>query len=114
MTDREPTRALSIRQPFAELILRGVKKIEYRSVATNLRERVYVYASKTPSDPELYEDAGLDPAAFPTGVLVGTVEIAGCTGEPGDYRWKLRAPERLAEPLVPRARAQPVWFRPFP
>ena len=37
---------MSIRQPFAELILRGVKKIEYRSIQTHKRERVYIYASK--------------------------------------------------------------------
>ncbi len=29
-------RALSIRQPYAELILRGIKKIEYRSRPTRL------------------------------------------------------------------------------
>jgi hypothetical protein len=38
-------RALSIRQPHIEAILRGVKKIEYRSIRTNIRERVYLYAS---------------------------------------------------------------------
>ena len=37
-------RALSVRQPYAELILRGEKKIEYRSKPTNIRERVYLYA----------------------------------------------------------------------
>jgi len=29
-------RALSVRQPFAELILRGVKRIEYRSRPTRI------------------------------------------------------------------------------
>ncbi len=39
--------ALSIRQPYAELILRGVKRIEYRSRATKIvGERFYIYASK--------------------------------------------------------------------
>jgi hypothetical protein len=41
--------ALSIRQPFAELILRGVKTIEYRSFATRiLGQRFWIYASKGP------------------------------------------------------------------
>ena len=35
--------ALSIRQPHVEQILRGKKKIEYRSMPTNKRERVYIY-----------------------------------------------------------------------
>ena len=38
-------RALSIRQPYAELILRGVKTIEYRSRPTKIiGERFYIYA----------------------------------------------------------------------
>jgi hypothetical protein len=40
-------RALSIRQPFAELILRGVKTVEYRSRPTRIvGERFHIYASK--------------------------------------------------------------------
>ncbi|CAN5488460.1 hypothetical protein BH09PLA1_BH09PLA1_02240 [soil metagenome] len=44
-------RALSIRQPFAELILRGIKTVEYRSRATSIvGERFYIYASKAKSE----------------------------------------------------------------
>ena len=40
-------RALSIRQPYAELILRGVKTIEYRSRPTRIiGERFYLYAAR--------------------------------------------------------------------
>ncbi|HEV2292860.1 MAG TPA: ASCH domain-containing protein [Tepidisphaeraceae bacterium] len=40
-------RALSIRQPFAELILRGMKTIEYRSRPTRIiGERFYIYAAR--------------------------------------------------------------------
>ncbi len=40
-------RALSIRQPFAELILRGIKTVEYRSRPTSIiGQRFYIYASK--------------------------------------------------------------------
>ena len=39
--------ALSIRQPFAELILRGVKTVEYRSRPTRvIGRRFYLYASR--------------------------------------------------------------------
>ena len=39
--------ALSIRQPFAELILRGIKRVEYRSRATRqVGRRFWIYASK--------------------------------------------------------------------
>src|SRR5207249_1701899 len=41
--------ALSIRQPYAELILRGIKTIEYRSRGTKIvGERFYIYATKRP------------------------------------------------------------------
>src|SRR5258706_7805396 len=40
-------RALSIRQPYAELILRGIKTVELRSRSTRIvGERFYIYASK--------------------------------------------------------------------
>ena len=40
-------RALSIRQPFAELILRGTKRIEYRTRPTRIiGERFWIYASR--------------------------------------------------------------------
>jgi hypothetical protein len=40
-------RALSIRQPFAELILRGIKTAELRSRPTRIiGERFYIYAAK--------------------------------------------------------------------
>src|SRR5437773_5295202 len=43
-------RALSIRQPFAELILRGIKTIEYRSRPTRIiGERFHIYAGKKPA-----------------------------------------------------------------
>ena len=40
-------RALSIRQPFAELILRGIKTVEYRSRPTRIiGQRFHIYAAK--------------------------------------------------------------------
>jgi hypothetical protein len=40
-------RALSIRQPYVELILRGIKTVEYRSRPTRIiGERFYLYAAK--------------------------------------------------------------------
>jgi hypothetical protein len=108
-------RALSLRQPHAENILRGVKIMEYRSVSTNIRGRVYIYASKQPADPSFFEELEAKPGDFPTGLLVGTVEIIGC--EKADaaegFQWQLANPERLSEPRKPENKPQPVWFTPF-
>lgn len=100
---KRPTRALSIRQPYAEQILRATKRVEFRSVPTRIiDERVYVYASLTA------EPGG---EHLPRGVLVGTVEIARCSKRAGQYRWHLRRPNRLRRPLRPRNHPQPVRFR---
>jgi hypothetical protein len=40
------TVALGVRQPWIELILRGVKTIEVRSQDTRIRGTIYLYASK--------------------------------------------------------------------
>src|SRR5687768_4129077 len=95
-------RALSIRQPYAEQILLGTKNVEYRGRPTSIRQRVYIYASMTPGDIEDWEEMNLQPGDLPTGVLVGTVEINDCTGEPGDYEWHLAKPERLKRHLKPK------------
>jgi hypothetical protein len=105
--------ALSIRQPYAELIMRGVKRIEYRTQPTRKRGRVYIYASKTPGPPAEFRALGLKPGDLPTGVLIGTVEITGCNGREGYYEWTLANPQRLPEPVAPTRHPQPSWFFPF-
>ncbi|WP_160167073.1 ASCH domain-containing protein [Rhodopirellula baltica] len=40
-----PLKALSVRQPWAELILRGHNTVEFRSQITKIRGRVYVYVA---------------------------------------------------------------------
>jgi rubrerythrin len=89
-------RALSIRQPYAEQISRGTKRFEYRSRPTAIRGRIYIYASLKPGKAEEFERMHIQPGDLPTGVLVGTVEITDCSGEPGDYRWAFSATAAIA------------------
>src|SRR5262245_14188821 len=92
-------RALSIRQPYAELILRGIKTVELRSISTNIiGERFYIYASKTPASRPIWSEdlqVGRPPgwmielaqqikmiepgALLPTGVIVGSAVIEKVT-----------------------------------
>lgn len=112
----EPLKALSIRQPWAELILRGDKTAEYRSQPTKVRGRVYIYAPLASADLDDAETARLlGPPAVDLlrGVTVGTVEIVDCVGSDGEYEWCLANPERLDPPLAPSEQPQPVWFHPF-
>jgi hypothetical protein len=51
-----------------------------------------------PGKVEDFERARRRPGELPTGVLVGMVEVVGCTGEPEAFEWHLANPERLAKP----------------
>ena len=110
-----PNRALSVRQPFAEQIISGSKPIEYRSKPTTIRERVYIYASRTLTtrEKQAYKKMKKEPGEFPVGVLVGTVEIIDCKKKPDEYQWKLANPKRLKKPIKPDNHPQPMWFKPF-
>jgi hypothetical protein len=86
-------KALSIRQPHAEAIMRGVKPIiEFRSRPTKVRERIYIYASlgryTSEEEATMMEMYGIDDVAcddLPRGVPIGTVELWNCTGSAGNY-----------------------------
>ncbi len=124
--------ALGIRQPWAELILRGLKTIEIRSSQTHIRGPIYVYASKklakTPHAEKAAEKAGINVEELPTGVLIGTVEItdsfpasqkhAAASGVPaeilkGKYGWELANLQRMQNLIVPDYLPYGVWFYPF-
>jgi hypothetical protein len=107
-------RAISIRQPYVEQILRTTKRVEYRTRPTRLRERVYLSAGLTSGDPADFAALGLRPGDLPVGVIVGTVEVIDCTGVGGDCEWHSARPERLAVPLSPTNQPQPeVWRHRF-
>ncbi|MCZ2340445.1 MAG: DEAD/DEAH box helicase family protein [Bacteroidales bacterium] len=114
--DVRSMRALSIRQPFAEAILRGAKMSEFRSGPTSIRGRILIYASQTRySDDEErqmaseYGIADVEPDDLLRGVIVGSVELYDCNGD----EWLLRNPQRAAKPVEPTNRPNPVWFFPF-
>ena len=111
----EITHAISIRQPFVEQILLGIKKYEYRSTLTHIRGRVYLYASKKPIDSSNdWRIAKSERGKLPTGVIVGSVVIAGCAWSAKDdcFRYKLESPKRIRKYLVPKGQPQPRFFRP--
>ena len=108
--------ALSIRQPWAWLILHGGKDIENRNWPTRFRGRVLVHAAKgmthnewadawmhaygTGASPKALE-AGLTRDNIDRGGIVGSVEIVDCVTESpshwfvGRYGFVLRDPQIL-------------------
>jgi hypothetical protein len=98
--------AISVHQPYADQILRGIKKYEYRSIPTRVRGRVYIYATlKTVTH---------HTGNLPRGRILGTVEVISCdwSSHLRCYRWKLSRPRRM-RPRTPQNHPQPVWFYPF-
>ncbi len=110
-------KTLSIRQPWAELILQGRKTIELRTWSTNYRGRIAIHAAQRYND-EQCRAFGFDPDELARGALVGTVEIvemiafdedsyAAHADEhlrraawPGDLLgWRLANPVRFERPI---------------
>jgi hypothetical protein len=120
-------RALSVRQPWAWLILHAGKDIENRNWRTNFRGRVLVHASKGMTSME-YESAAMflttciprdiilpAPSELQRGGIIGAVDITGCFVKhhspwfTGFYGFALANPEPLE--FIP-CRGDLSFFRP--
>jgi len=104
--------ALSIRQPWACLILKAGKDIENRCWPTRYRGRMLIHAAKGCTRDELEgaldfaEDVSgvrysVDLKTIPRGGIVGSVEVVGCVRAStspwfvGEYGFVLRDPQVL-------------------
>ena len=117
-----PMKALSFRQPWAELILQGRKTIDLRTYNTHYRGPLAVHASQKMETGHCREH-NLDPDNLDAGGIVGTVELvdvipldeaayqeqltahlAGRRWREGLYGWVLAHPQRLPEFIPARGR----------
>lgn len=92
-------KALSVRQPWAELIATGEKDIEYRTWETSYRGPLVICASNSWGADEPCPAS--ERAKYPRGVavcVVDLVEIRESEEEPGVYEWLLENPVRV-EPV---------------
>jgi hypothetical protein len=69
-------KAISIRQPWADLILQGRKTLELRTWKVNHRGILAIHASQT-VEREACLAFGMDPDHVAAGALIGTVELTG-------------------------------------
>jgi hypothetical protein len=117
-------RALSIRQPHAEAIMRGIKKIEFRKGPTKIQERILIYASPqrytAKEESTLMSKYGITDVScddLPRGVIIGSVELHDCKetskGGPYTWGWHVRNPEPGKMLRKPKRRPNAVWFYPF-
>jgi hypothetical protein len=126
-------KALSLTQPWATLVLLGVKRYETRSWQTAYRGPLAIHAARTFPQaartlcrlepfPSALAAAGIHHwTQLPRGAVIGVVELCGCVPvellpplspeeeafgdyRPGRWAWELAIPTPLAAPLPCRGR----------
>ena len=97
-------KALSIRQPWAELIVRGLQDVENRTWRAHHRGPLLIHATQG-ADEAWYGDFGI-PEDAPRGALVGVVDVINCTRQrtnpwhgAGNWGFYLGNPRRFPRPI---------------
>lgn len=70
-------KVLTIKQPWASLIIEGYKKFEFRSWKTNYRGDLLIHAGKS-IDKEAYKRLKNYLTEMPLGKIIGKVELIDC------------------------------------
>lgn len=70
-------KVLTIKQPYASLIIAGIKEYEFRTWKTNYRGDILIHAGKSidKSAIKKYEKYNLE---YPTGCIIGIVNLEDC------------------------------------
>jgi hypothetical protein len=114
--DYREIRALTIRQPFPELILRRRKPYEIRSWRTNYRGPLVIHSAARIKT-HCAKESGLNPETLVTSAFVGVVVLSDVRPytradskllnqkraiggwSPGQFSWVLKKPIRFARPI---------------
>lgn len=126
-------KALTVKQPWAELIVSGAKDIENRTWRTNYRGRVLIHAAKIPVSseelsayplPALHRELrnySLKGSTFSVGSIIGSVEIVDCVrnhpsewAEKGVWNWVLAKPHKYEKPILNVNGKLSLWDYNFP
>ena len=102
----DPTHALSLKQPWAALLVHGRKSIEVRNWPTPRRGRILIHAARVP-DPRAESWAHITPDLLAAAQLVGGIIGAATLVDCKTYA-------SLADFEADRARHlnEPAWFQP--
>jgi len=101
---------LSVRQPWATLIVTGRKTVENRSWATSYRGRLWIHAGLRPDTSAFATrcagEADIDPSQLDLGTIIGSIDLVNIhdTSDspwwiPGMLAWELASPARLDTPV---------------
>ena len=132
LSDPPPIYALSIKQPWAALVVMGLKTVEIRRWPTSRRGRILIHAARVPDkrgESEAPTSTRFKELAQLRGGIIGSVELIDCTAyrDPAlfgadkdlhynDATW-FEPPVlygfRFVKPEVLTFHAYPGWFRFF-
>lgn len=70
-------KVITIKQPYASLIVNGYKRFEFRSWNTNFRGKILIHAGLS-VDKEAYEKVKNLPIEFEKGCIIGSLNIVDC------------------------------------
>lgn len=126
-------KVLTIKQPWAQLIIDGAKDIENRDWPTSVRGRIGVHASAKLDKQEILDACDFmaswipkfskriftaEALSYPVGAILGTVELVDCLKLPrlagdspwfvGEYGFVLRNPQKFETP-IPAKGALGFW-----
>lgn len=71
-------KAISLHQPWAQLVVAGRKRIETRSWKTSHRGPLLIHAARTRIGEEFCRIYRIDPESLRYGFVVGCVELVDC------------------------------------
>lgn len=99
-------KVLSVRQPYASAIIRGLKTVEFRSWSTDYRGPLLIHAGSTVDATEAYPE--VERLTCPRGAIIGLVELTDCVEIFADeFDWILENP-RSIEPIPCRGQLR-LW-----
>ena len=98
-------KALTLRQPFASLVVAGVKDVENRSRPTKYRGVLAIHAGLAIDNDAMTAHGHLIDD-MPAGALIGTVRVIDCVQDsesewaiPGQWHWLLTEPRPFDTPI---------------
>ena len=108
-------KALSIKQPWAYLVVSGAKPIENRTWRTSWRGPLLIHASKE-IDQDGFDDAedkfgAIDRRGLVLGAIIGIADLVEVIKRGQSFSWHLANPQRFKQPIACPGRLM-LWTPP--
>ena len=101
-------KSLTVKQPFAQWLVEGIKHSEHRSRNTKIRGDIVIHSSRSP-DMNFMDEWGLNASYFKHGFLLGIVDIFDSVDlGNGIFAWRAKNP-RIFKDQIPYCGKLSFW-----